>query len=161
MRAEAQRWQLRSFISARWWVYASSLPRGPAAMTSYPSPYALIHFTFIRTNNDFPPMKGREEEAETLVGQKWNLLPAMAIGCTLRKCCKGIYSYYWGRIGQEQQSFSPSHVRTLLYAAGTQTDWHMPKRSYMHTDRQLAHSHSGWWNDGSVHCYMLGSLYTD
>lgn len=64
----------------------------------------------------------REEEAETLVGKKWNLLLVMAIGCALRKCCKGIYSYYRGHIVQEQQSFSPSHVYTLLYAAGTQTD---------------------------------------
>lgn len=40
-------------------------------MTSHPSPYALIHFTFISTSNDFPPMKARvKEEAETLVGEK-------------------------------------------------------------------------------------------
>lgn len=58
-------------------------------MTSHPSPYALIHFTFIRTSNDFPPMKGSEEEAETLVVEKWNLLPVMAIGRAPRKRCKG------------------------------------------------------------------------
>lgn len=73
----------------RWWVYASTLPRGPAAMTSHPSPYALIHFTFIRTSNDFPAMKVKEGNNKTLVGEKWNLHPAMAIGPAFRNCCKG------------------------------------------------------------------------
>lgn len=123
-------WGEWSSISTRWWVYASSLPRGPEAMTSHPSPYALIHFTFISTSNDFAPMKGRERRLRHLLGEKWNLLPAMAIGCALGKRCEGIYSYYWGHAGQEQQSFSPSRVHTLLYAAGTQTDWHMPKRTH-------------------------------
>lgn len=65
-------------------------PRGaPWATTSHPSPYALTHFTFIRTSNDFPPMKVREEHNESLVGEKWNLHPATAIGPTFRKRCKG------------------------------------------------------------------------
>lgn len=102
---------LMSSISTRWWVYASSLPRGPAAMTSYPSTFAFIHFTFIRTSNDFPPMTGREEDDETLVGEKWNLHPALPIEPAFRKCCKGIYR---GHAGQGQQSFSPFHVHTHM-----------------------------------------------
>lgn len=61
----------------------------PWAMTSHPSPYALTHFTFIRTGNDFPPMKVREEHNDSLVGEKWNLHPTTTIGPTFRKRCEG------------------------------------------------------------------------
>lgn len=73
-------WGERSSISARWWVYASSLPTDPEAMTSHPSPYARIHFTFISTNNDFAPMKGKEGRLKHLLGRsgifflKWQLV---------------------------------------------------------------------------------------
>lgn len=46
---------------------------GPEAMTSHPSPYTLIHFTFISTSNDFPPMKGSESRLRHLLGKEWNL----------------------------------------------------------------------------------------
>lgn len=65
-------------------------------MTFHPSPYALIHFTFIRNGNDFPPMKGREEDdrGDTCWGEKRNLCPAMSFGPTFGKCCEGIYGYF-------------------------------------------------------------------
>lgn len=89
-RADVRRRVLRSSISTMWWVYASSLPGGaPWATTSHLSPYAFSHFTFIRTGNDFPPMKAREEHNESLVGERWNLHPATAIGPTFIKCYKG------------------------------------------------------------------------
>lgn len=133
-------------------------------MTSHPSPYALIHFTFIRrTSNDFPPMKGIKEEAETLVGEKWNLLPAMAIGRAPIKRCEGGYI----AITEVTQDGDNNHFRLLMYAhcfaqlAFKQTDTCL--NLHARARRRMARALTQWPTgpDGSVHCDMLGSLYTD
>lgn len=62
------------------------------AATSHPSPYALSHFTFIRTRNDFPPMEVGEETMTHLLGGGGggrSLGPTTAIEATCRKTLPG------------------------------------------------------------------------
>lgn len=151
-------------ISTRWWVYASSLPRGPDAMTCHPSPYALIHFTFISTSNDFAPVKGRERRLRHLLGRSGIFFLQWQLVVLLESAARGYIA-----ITEVTQDSNNNHFRLLMYTrcfmqlALKQIDTCL--NVHMHAHRLIAHSHthshSGWWAGGSVHCNMLGSLYRD
>lgn len=118
----------QSPISARWWVYSSSLHRGPEAMTSHPFPYALIHFTFISSSNDSAAMKGRERRLKHLLGRSGIFLRWLQFVVLLENAARG-YSYFKGHTGQGQQLFSPSHEYTAL-CNWHSNRWQMPKRTH-------------------------------
>lgn len=126
-------------------------PRGaPWAMTSHPSPYALSHFTFIRTSNDFPPMKVRQEHNRSLVVEvessfrngNWTYFQKML----------QIYSFRWGLTEVVWQHILHIFLYTQLHTESTQTLLCIPV--------VIQYVHTGWPN-GSVHCNVLQSLYMD
>lgn len=108
--------------------------------------FAFIHFTYIRTSDDLPPLKRKEEDDETLVGERsgGDISNASPVEPASWKNAARAFT----EVAQEQvkQSF-PLNGRHLPLRAGP-------------TAHTLVHALAER-PTVVLRCNMLGSLYTD
>ena len=137
-------------------------------MTPHPYPYALIHFTFISTSNDFAPMKGTERRPRHLLGRSGIFLLQRQLVVLLENTASGYIAITevmldWNNNNFHLLMYTHCFMRLTLKQIDTCLNIHShAHRLAAHTlTHTHTHSHSGCWTGGSVHCNMLGSLYRD
>lgn len=115
-------------------------------MTSHPSPYIRIHFTFISTSNDFAPVKGREKRLKHLLGRSGIFFLQWQLVVLLENAARGYIA-----ITEVTQDRKNNHFHLLIYThcllqlAFKQIDTYL--NLHMHAYRLMAHILAQWLMD--------------